>query len=83
MPAPELIQTPEEAGQVLAHWCLGLPEPLFLESLASVAGEIEGALVKAGNDHATSSRLARTVQRAACQEWRRLHAFCHARAGTA
>jgi hypothetical protein len=48
---------------------------LFLEALASVAGEIEGALIKAGNDRGIASRLAGTVQLSACQEWQRLHAF--------
>jgi hypothetical protein len=83
MPAPELIRTPEEAGQILARCCIGLPESLFLESLASVMGEIEGALLKAGHDLLVSARLAGTVQRAACQEWQRLHAFSHVRAGSA
>jgi hypothetical protein len=83
MQARELIETPEEAGQILARWCIGLPEPLFLESIANVAGEIEGALLRAGNNRAVSSRLAGTVQRAACEEWRNLRAFVHAEPGTA
>jgi hypothetical protein len=73
--SPALTRTPQGAGQALARWCHGLPEPLFLEALASVAGEIEGALIKAGNDRGIASRLAGTVQLSACQEWQRLHAF--------
>jgi hypothetical protein len=75
MSAPELTRTPEEAGHFLARWCHGLPEPLFLEALACVAGEIEGALIKAGNDRSIAVRLAGTVQLSACQEWQRLRAF--------
>ncbi len=67
--------TPQKAGETLARWCHGLPEQLFLEALASVAGEIEGALIKAGNDRGTALRLAGAVQLAACQEWRRIHVF--------
>jgi hypothetical protein len=83
MPSPEVIRTPEEAGQTLARWCIGLPEPLFLESLATVAGEIEGALMKAGNERAVSCRLAGMVRVSACREWQRLQARFHAKAGTA
>lgn len=72
---PSCVPTPQDAGQALARLCHGLPERLFLEALASVAGQIEGALVKAGNDRGTALRLAGAVQLAACQEWRRLHAF--------
>jgi hypothetical protein len=71
---PARLPAPQDAGQVLARLCHGLPERLFPKAPASVAGEIEGALIKTRNNCGETLRLADAVRVAACQEWQRPHA---------